>query len=151
MSEIRRVRRLMRQAMPLVLVISSYVAASRVGGGIAPYVLGPMKVDPVHIPTCLFGRHPGWGPPGGGPVAADTMARYKKQEGRDVYFLANSSDTGFETAVRLRGDRDVERWDPHTGEISACPHTRATDAGEPVTVVPLRFAPVHSVFLVTKQ
>ena len=61
--------------MPLVLVISSYVAASRVGGGIAPYVLGPMKVDPVHIPTCLFGRHPGWGPPGGGPVAADTMTK----------------------------------------------------------------------------
>lgn len=61
--------------MPLVLVISSYVAASRVGGGIAPYVLGPMKVDPVHVPTCLFGRHPGWGPPGGGPVGADVMAQ----------------------------------------------------------------------------
>lgn len=61
--------------MPLVLVISSYVAASRVGGGIAPYVLGPLKVDPVHVPTCLFGRHPGWGPPGGGPVGADVMAQ----------------------------------------------------------------------------
>ncbi len=60
--------------MPLVLVISSYVAASRVGGGIAPYILGPMKVDPVHVPTCLFGRHPGWGPPGGGAVAASTMS-----------------------------------------------------------------------------
>lgn len=60
--------------MPLVLVISSYVAASRVGGGIAPYVLGPMKVDPVHVPTCLFGRHPGWGPPGGGTVAPEIMA-----------------------------------------------------------------------------
>lgn len=61
-------------AMPLVLVISSYVAASRVGGGIAPYVLGPMKVDPVHVPTCLFGRHPGWGAPGGAMVAPETMA-----------------------------------------------------------------------------
>lgn len=61
--------------MPLVLVISSYVAASRIGGGIAPYVLGPMKVDPVHIPTCLFGRHPGWGPPGGAAVDAATMAQ----------------------------------------------------------------------------
>jgi pyridoxine kinase len=61
-------------AMPLVLVISSYVAGSRVGGGIAPYVLGPMKVDPVHVPTCLFGRHPGWGAPGGGMVAPETMA-----------------------------------------------------------------------------
>ncbi len=60
--------------MPLVLVISSYVAASRVGGGIAPYALGPMKVDPIHVPTCLFGRHPGWGPPGGGAVAASMMA-----------------------------------------------------------------------------
>lgn len=59
--------------MPLVLVISSYVAASRVGGGIAPYVLAPMKVDPVHVPTCLFGRHPGWGAPGGAAVAAQTM------------------------------------------------------------------------------
>ncbi len=61
--------------MPMVLVISSYVAGSRVGGGIAPYVLGPMKVDPVHVPTCLFGRHPGWGPPGGTAVDADVMAR----------------------------------------------------------------------------
>lgn len=60
--------------MPLVLVISSYVAASRVGGGIAPYILGPMKVDPVHVPTCLFGRHPGWGAPGGGAVAANMMS-----------------------------------------------------------------------------
>lgn len=59
--------------MPLVLVISSYVAASRVGGGIAPYVLGPLKVDPVHVPTTLFGRHPGWGKPGGQAVAAATM------------------------------------------------------------------------------
>lgn len=62
-----------RSGMPLVLVISSYVAASRVGGGIAPYVLGPLKVDPVHVPTTLFGRHPGWGRPGGEAVAADTM------------------------------------------------------------------------------
>src|SRR5690349_20876993 len=61
--------------MPLVLVISSFVAGSRVGGGIAPFVLGPMKVDPVHVPTCLFGRHPGWGPPGGTAVDAEVMAK----------------------------------------------------------------------------
>jgi pyridoxine kinase len=59
--------------MPLVIVISSYVAGSRVGGGIAPFVLAPLKVDPVLIPTTLLGRHPGWGPPGGGPVSPDTM------------------------------------------------------------------------------
>jgi pyridoxine kinase len=84
-----------RTAMPLVLVISSYVAASRVGGGIAPYVLGPMKVDPVHIPTCLFGRHPGWGPPGGGPVAAETMMKMLEGvEANGLYSLIDAVVTG---------------------------------------------------------
>ena len=81
--------------MPLVLVISSYVAASRVGGGIAPYVLGPMKVDPVHVPTCLFGRHPGWGPPGGGAVAADTMAKMLEGvEANNLFGLMDAVVTG---------------------------------------------------------
>jgi pyridoxine kinase len=81
--------------MPLVLVISSYVAASRVGGGIAPYVLGPMKVDPVHVPTCLFGRHPGWGPPGGGAVAADMMAKMLEGvEANNLFGLMDAVVTG---------------------------------------------------------
>ena len=82
-------------AMPLVLVISSYVAASRVGGGIAPYVLGPMKVDPVHVPTCLFGRHPGWGPPGGAPVEADVMAGMLEGiEANGLFSLVDAVVTG---------------------------------------------------------
>ena len=81
--------------MPLVLVISSYVAASRVGGGIAPYVLGPMKVDPVHVPTCLFGRHPGWGPPGGGAVAADMMGKMLEGvEANNLFGLMDAVVTG---------------------------------------------------------
>ena len=81
--------------MPLVLVISSYVAASRVGGGIAPYVLGPMKVDPVHVPTCLFGRHPGWGPPGGGAVGADVMAQMLEGVAANgLYSLVDAVVTG---------------------------------------------------------
>lgn len=81
--------------MPLVLVISSYVAASRVGGGIAPYVLGPMKVDPVHIPTCLFGRHPGWGPPGGTAVEADVIAKMLEGvEANGLYSMVDAVVTG---------------------------------------------------------
>ncbi|HEY7800370.1 MAG TPA: PfkB family carbohydrate kinase [Hyphomonadaceae bacterium] len=81
--------------MPLVLVISSYVAASRVGGGIAPYVLAPMKVDPVHIPTCLFGRHPGWGPPGGTAVDADVMAKMLEGvEANGLYSMVDAVVTG---------------------------------------------------------
>jgi pyridoxine kinase len=81
--------------MPLVLVISSYVAASRVGGGIAPYILGPMKVDPVHIPTCLFGRHPGWGPPGGSAVDPEVMAKMLEGvEANGLYPMVDAVVTG---------------------------------------------------------
>jgi pyridoxine kinase len=81
--------------MPLVLVISSYVASSRVGGGIAPYVLAPMKVDAVHIPTCLFGRHPGWGPPGGTAVEADVMAKMLEgAQANGLYSLVDAVVTG---------------------------------------------------------
>ncbi|MEL6344156.1 MAG: bifunctional hydroxymethylpyrimidine kinase/phosphomethylpyrimidine kinase [Myxococcota bacterium] len=59
--------------MPTVLVISSYVAASRVGGSIAPLVLGPMGIETILAPTCLFGRHPGRGDPGGAAVSAETL------------------------------------------------------------------------------
>ncbi len=82
--------------MPLVLVISSSVAASRVGGGIAPYVLGPMKVDPVLVPTCLFGRHPGWGPPGGGAVDASMMERMLEGiEANDLFPMIDAVITGY--------------------------------------------------------
>jgi pyridoxine kinase len=81
--------------MPLVLVISSYVAGSRVGGGIAPFVLGPMKVDPVHVPTCLFGRHPGWGPPGGTAVEAEVMAKMLEGiEANGLFSLVDAVVTG---------------------------------------------------------
>jgi pyridoxine kinase len=54
--------------MPLALIFSSYVAGSRVGGMAQALALTPFKIDPVVIPTTLFGRHPGWGAPGGGVV-----------------------------------------------------------------------------------
>jgi pyridoxine kinase len=81
--------------MPLVLVISSFVAGSRVGGGLAPFVLGPMKVDPVHVPTCLFGRHPGWGPPGGAAVEPDVMAKMLEGvEANGLYSVVDAVVTG---------------------------------------------------------
>lgn len=59
--------------MPNVLILSSYVAASRVGGGAQALAFARLGVEPILVPTVLFGRHPGWGPPGGGPVEAGTM------------------------------------------------------------------------------
>ncbi|HMO42183.1 MAG TPA: bifunctional hydroxymethylpyrimidine kinase/phosphomethylpyrimidine kinase [Phenylobacterium sp.] len=59
--------------MPLALVISSHVAASRVGGGAQALTFAAFKVDTMVVPTVLYGRHPGWGPPGGAAVPADAI------------------------------------------------------------------------------
>jgi pyridoxine kinase len=50
------------------------VAASRVGGGMQALALSRLGMEPILVPTVQFGRHPGWGAPGGKPVEADTMA-----------------------------------------------------------------------------
>lgn len=82
--------------MPLVLVISSYVAGSRVGGGLAPYVLAPVGVDAVHTPTTLFGRHPGWGAPGGAPVAAEILSgMLEGVEANGLFSLVDVVLTGY--------------------------------------------------------
>jgi pyridoxine kinase len=36
--------------------------------------LSRLGMEPILVPTVQFGRHPGWGAPGGKPVEADTMA-----------------------------------------------------------------------------
>jgi pyridoxine kinase len=59
--------------MPLALILSSYVAGSRVGGMAQALSLAPFRIDPVLVPTVLFGRHPGWGAPGGAAVDAKTF------------------------------------------------------------------------------
>ena len=47
--------------MPLALILSSYVAAARVGGGAQQFALAPFGIDPVLVPTVLFGRSPARG------------------------------------------------------------------------------------------
>ena len=54
--------------MPFALLLTSHVAASRVGGGVSERVLEANGVDTALLPTVLYGRHPGWGAPGGGAV-----------------------------------------------------------------------------------
>jgi pyridoxine kinase len=55
--------------MTVALILSSYVAASRVGGMAQALALAALGIEPVLAPTTLFGRHPGRGAPGGGPVS----------------------------------------------------------------------------------
>lgn len=57
-----------------ILVISSFVAASRVGASASAFCLRRLGHEAVILPTTLMGRHPGWGNPGGGAVDAERLA-----------------------------------------------------------------------------
>ncbi len=59
--------------MPLALILSSFVAASRIGGAAQQYVLAAHKIDPVLAPTALFGRTPARG--GRGEVTSPDVFR----------------------------------------------------------------------------
>jgi len=50
--------------MPLALVLSSFVAASRIGGAAQQYVLAAHGIDPVLVPTVMLGRSPAKGAQG---------------------------------------------------------------------------------------
>lgn len=60
--------------MPLALVLSSFVAVSRIGGGAQQYVLAAHRIDPVLAPTALFGRSPAKGAVGQ-PTPPDVFRR----------------------------------------------------------------------------
>ena len=47
--------------MPLALVLSSFVAASRIGGAAQQYLLAAHGIDPVLVPTVMLGRNPARG------------------------------------------------------------------------------------------
>jgi len=50
--------------MALALILSSFVAASRIGGAAQQYVLAAHGIDPVLAPTVMFGRSPARGSQG---------------------------------------------------------------------------------------
>jgi len=59
--------------MKTALVISSYVAASRVGATASAFCLRRLGIETMVVPTTVLGRHPGWGPPGGKALSADHL------------------------------------------------------------------------------
>jgi pyridoxine kinase len=47
--------------MPMALILSSYVAANRIGGSAQQYALAGLGFDPVLVPTVMFGASPARG------------------------------------------------------------------------------------------
>jgi pyridoxine kinase len=81
--------------MARVLILSSYVASSRVGGGAQALALARLGIEPILVPTVLFGRHPGHGPPGGGAVDAGTFeAMIGAIEAQDLFGQLDAVITG---------------------------------------------------------
>ena len=69
---------------------------------------------------------------------------HKIKDGRDIYFFANSQDTPVDTQVVLRGTKNLELWDPHTGERRPIESSASADR----TAFHLTLPPVHAVFVI---
>ncbi len=84
------------------------------------------------------------------PVVSEGNFSYihKVSGDRQVYFFANSSQTPVETEICLRGRLELEHWDPHTGQRSAAKTRHEQRGGQDVSVVSLKLAAGHSLFVV---
>lgn len=71
--------------MPLALILSSFVAASRIGGAAQQYVLAAHKIDPVLVPTVMLGRNPARGS-GSQPTPPELFARMLADVEADALF-----------------------------------------------------------------
>jgi len=60
--------------MASALILSSFVAASRIGGAAQQYVLAAHRIEPVLAPTAMFGRSPAKGAKGE-PTAPEAFRR----------------------------------------------------------------------------
>lgn len=95
--------------MPMALILSSFVSASRVGGGGQQHVFQTWKIDPCLVPTVVFGRHPGKGAPGGAVVSdAAFRSALEGVEAEGIGSLADAVVAGyFASADQVAAAADV--------------------------------------------
>jgi hypothetical protein len=73
---------------------------------------------------------------------------HKVKGGRDIVFIANSSDDEVSTTVSIRGALQLEVWDPYSGTTGPAGAEVVLTAGGPRTTCDLQLAPVRSTLLV---
>jgi hypothetical protein len=77
---------------------------------------------------------------------------HKIKDGRDIFYFANSSDESIETEVMIRGELNLESWDPHNGAISKLASLgQVQHEGQVYSRFKLTLDPVRSVFWVGKS
>jgi hypothetical protein len=85
------------------------------------------------------------------PRTGDGILAYihKVKGGRDIVFVANSSETSVKTTLSLRGAFALELWDPHGGHAGPAPGARVVGAGPDVrTEVPVSLEAGRSLFVI---
>ena len=83
------------------------------------------------------------------PRSGDGQLAYihKVKGGRDIVFIANSSDDAISTTVSIRGALRLEVWDPYTGTARPASGEIVTTAGGHRTEMPLQLPAVSSTVL----
>jgi hypothetical protein len=76
---------------------------------------------------------------------------HKVKAGRDIYFFANSQDQTVNTKIAFRGDKNLELWNPQTGEKQRIGGVKSELAGTPVTTVALIFPPLTGAFCIQES
>jgi len=117
--------------VPLALILSSFVAASRIGGAAQQYVLAAHKIDPVLAPTVMFGRTPARG--GKGEVTQpDVFRRMLGDIEADALF-------GMVDLIITGHFSDPEQVEIAAGVIERVRHADRNDAvaatGRPLVIV----------------
>lgn len=72
--------------MKTILSIQSQVVGARVGNSVAAFAMERLGVRVLQAPTVLLGRRPDHGPPGGGPIPAETLGALLDALGADGQF-----------------------------------------------------------------
>jgi pyridoxine kinase len=117
--------------MPLALIISSHVAGSQVGATAQAAALVQFRIDSMIVPTVLYGRHPGWGIPGGAPAPIEVMeGMLDGIEANGLFGLTDMVITGyFASAAQVRAAArtiDAVRATPREGPSQGAPARKPT-------------------------
>jgi hypothetical protein len=83
------------------------------------------------------------------PVNKDLRYIHKVVKGSDVFYFANVGKSNIETSIQLKGNQNLEGWDPHTGEVVKIKSTLEKSNGISLTNLPLNLKPYHSLFLIS--
>lgn len=85
------------------------------------------------------------------PVNEDIRYIHKVIGNRNLFYFANIGGTAIKTQVKLRGDFNLEGWDPHIGELQKLIKEKTRNNDTFFSTIILNLKPYHSFFLVEKN